>query len=44
MVDSRLKMDDQPGEDIVTVDFGSIRDFMKQYSLLDEAYVLNKAD
>ncbi len=44
MVDSRLKMDDQPGADIVTVDYGSIRDFMKSYGLLDEAYVLDKAD
>ena len=44
MIDSRLKMDDQPGDDIVTVDYGSIRDFMKQYGLLDTAYVLQRAD
>ena len=44
MVSPRLKMDDQPGADIVTVDYGSIRDFMKQYGLLTDAYVLQKQD
>ncbi len=44
MLDSRLKMDDQPGDDIVTVDYASIRDFMKQNGLLDQAYVLNRAE
>lgn len=43
MVNPRLKMDDQPDDTIVTVDFGSIRDFMKQYGLLDQAYVLDRA-
>jgi hypothetical protein len=42
MVNPRLKMDDQ-GDEIETVSYESIAGFMRQYDLMSETYVLNRA-